>query len=67
VYQILYDYFQERQDRAIVGWFARFLWENKFRPTIYNVSRRFKLLKEIENVEKIELEKEEEEEEKNYL
>lgn len=49
IYQILYQFFQDHQDLATVGWFAKFLWKNDFKKTVHTVNQRFKQRLSIEN------------------
>lgn len=68
IYHILYQFFQDHQEKASVGWFTRFLWKNDFKKTVYKVNQRLKQLKKLENENYEEsIDQEDEEEEESYL
>lgn len=50
LYQCLYRYFRENDDKRYVGWFVRFLWKNHFRSTIWKVKDQFRDFQELEKL-----------------
>jgi len=49
IFQILSKYFKDHQNEATVGWLTTFLWNNRFRQTVFAVKESYKELKRLES------------------
>jgi len=49
IFQILSKYFKDHPSEATVGWLTTFLWNNRFRQTVFAVKESYKELKRLEN------------------